>query len=274
MERGLAKYRANMKDKMTAAQSSGGPSMGDAAPLRDAGPPSRSSIIPSKTRATDSKPSTTGAAHREPIPQKLNILRTLIGMGALRPAFFILSKFDWVASAYPEVADQFLAMLDVSIAQLLVPASSSSDQLLMAEKNAPSLERTIVEAGKAPSVIPKKRSLVASCPVPKGNHYTEFVYFYPAWLDTLPLCTTRREVFTVIEPFLRFTGIQCYRDIPLLTKLCRIGRADLLEVRQFSLSTNRLLILVFSLLLHPNLPRPFEINGATCSAVICFPRYP
>lgn len=228
MERGLAKYKATMKEKMAAAQSSGGPSMGDAAPLRDAGPSSRSSVIPSKTRPADPKTSSSSSSPREPIPQKLNVLRTLVGMGALRPAFFILAKFDWLADAYPEVADQFLAMLEVSIAPLAAP--TSPDELLLAEKNTPLLERTIVEAGKAPSTMPKKRSLVASCPVPKGNNYSEFVYFYPAWLDTLPVCTTPREVFTVVEPFLRFTGVQCYRDISLLTRLCRVGRAELSKV--------------------------------------------
>ncbi|KAF8312836.1 hypothetical protein DL93DRAFT_2098082 [Clavulina sp. PMI_390] len=225
MEKGRAKYEANMSERLArAGQSSLGPSLGDAAPLRDGGP----SRPIAKARPTDTKPTPTSAAPREPIPQKLNILRTLIGMGALRPAFLIVSKFPWVADAYPEVADQFLAMLNASTAQLGAPPTV--DRGLILEKNQPLLDRIIVEAGKSPSTMPKKRSLVASCPVPRGNNYTEFIYFYPAWLDTVPICTTSREIFSVVEPFLRFTGVQGYRDLHLMTRLCRVGKDELSQI--------------------------------------------
>ena len=239
MERGLAKYHANMKDKMAAAQSSGGPSMGDAAPLRDGGPSYRTPAPTSKPRAGEALKPTPTATVREPVPQKLNVLRTLVGMGALRPAFLILSKFEWLPDAYPEVADQFLYMVNASLAPLITPRSTK--EATVQRKNKPLSERTIVEAGMAPTAVPKKRQLVASCPLPRSNNYTEFVYFYPAWLDTLPLCTTGREIFTVIEPLLRFTGIQCYRDIDLLTKLCRLGKSQLSEVSksECSCSPNR-----------------------------------
>lgn len=228
MERGLIKYQANMKDKMVAAQSTGGPSMGDAAPLRDGGPLYRTTTAPSKPRAGEASKPTPAPTVREPVPQKLNVLRTLVGMGALRPAFLILAKFEWLPDAYPEVADQFLYMVQASLAPLITPRSTK--EAFIQQNNKPLTERTIVEAGMSPTTVPKKRQLVASCPLPRSNNYTEFVYFYPAWLDTLPLCTTKPGIFTVIEPLLRFTGIQCYRDVDLLTKLCRIGKEHMSEV--------------------------------------------
>src|ERR1700733_6813621 len=171
MERGLLKYQANMKEKMAAAQSSGGPSMGDAAPLRDGGPSYRTAAAASKPRAGEAQKTTPTTTVREPVPQKLNVLRTLVGMGALRPAFLILSKFEWLPDAYPEVADQFLYMVQASLAPLITPRSTK--EAFIQEKNKPLSERTIVEAGMAPTTVPKKRQLVASCPLPRSNNYTE-----------------------------------------------------------------------------------------------------
>ena len=174
MERGLAKYHTNMKDGMAAAQSSGGPSMGDAASLRDGGSSCRTPAPTSKPRAGEALNSTPTATVREPVPQKLNALRTLVGMGALHPAFLILAKFEWLPDAYPDVADQFLYMVNVSLVPLITPRLTKEATVLC--KNKPLSERTIVEAGMAPTAVPKKRQLVASCPYPGAtiirNSYT------------------------------------------------------------------------------------------------------
>lgn len=220
MQKDKTKYESNMADKRAAARSSGLPNMGDA-PQRGA----LAAPAPSKARASDN---TRPAAPRDPPNQKYGLLRTLLTMGAIRPAIFILSKFPWLPMSHPEVADLFLHMIRLSIAHICAPISPAAASIR--EKSRPNLDRTIIETGSAPKSIPKKKLIVVHAPTPPSNQYTDFTYFYPAWLDTVPICTTRREVFTVIEPMLRYVRVNAYRDMGVLTQLCRIGKAELSEV--------------------------------------------
>ena len=70
-----------------------------------------------------------------------------------------------------------------------------------------------------------------------GMHqYTEFVFFYPASQNYVPVCSNVCELFTVAEPLLRFIKVNACHDIALLTHVCHIGRADLNEVHHYASS--------------------------------------
>jgi THO complex subunit 2 len=222
MQKDMAKYESNMKEKAIAAQSSGLPSMGDV--------PARGTQAPAPT--SKSRPSTIEGTRsntpRDPPNQKYGLLRSLLTMGALRPALFILSKFPWLSNSHPEIADLFLHMIRTSLAPICEPISPSAAKIRA--KSRPNLDRIIIETGCAPKFVPKKKLIVVHAPTPPSNMYTDYTYFYPAWLDTVPLCTTRREIFSVIQPMLRYVRVNAYRDISVLTQLCRIGKAELSEV--------------------------------------------
>lgn len=228
--------------------------MGDAAPLRD-DDRDRGRPLPSRlptTSTTQSKPTATTTTTRDPIPQKLNVLRTMIQMGALRPALMILNKFEWLPDAYPEVADLFLYIARISLSPLLQvsqdhedlhvddydsPSPSPRKKARLAEMNAPLTSHRLIPSqtpSDPPGLTLKKRLLVPHAPLPTPNAYTQFVYFYPAWEDTIPLCTTREEITSVIaHGLLRFTGAggaNCARDVNLMTKLVRIGREEVKKV--------------------------------------------
>jgi THO complex subunit 2 len=222
MQKDMAKYQSNMKEKTTAAQSSGLPSMGDA-PARgtQTAPPTSK---PRPSTAEGARPS----APRDPPNQKYGLLRSLLTMGALRPALLILSKFPWLSNSHPEIADLFLHMIRTSLTPICEPISPSASKIRA--KSRPNPDRIIIETGSAPKFVPKKKLIVVHAPTPPSNMYTDYTYFYPAWLDTVPVCTTRREIFSVIQPMLRYVRVNAYRDISVLTQLCRIGKAELSEV--------------------------------------------
>ena len=161
----------------------------------------------------------------------------------------ILSKFEWLPDAYPEVADLFFYMARISLSAVLhepepdedAPSSSSaspSKKAILAEKNVPLISHRLIPSTSpdqtAPIVVAKKRLLVPHAPLPTANAWTEFVYFYPAWSDTIPLCTTREEIASVVgDGLLRFTGkggANCARDVGLMTMLTRIGIAEVQKV--------------------------------------------
>ncbi|KAF9505460.1 hypothetical protein BS47DRAFT_1400351 [Hydnum rufescens UP504] len=209
----MAKYESNMKEKATAAQSSGLPSMGDVpAHGTQAGAPTSKSRPSTIERTRSNTP-------RDPPNPKYGLLRSLLTMGALRPALFILSKFPWLSNSHPEIADLFLHMIRTSLAPICEPISPSGAKICT--KSRPNLNRIIIETGCAPKFVPKKKLIVVHTPTLPSNMYTDYTYFYPAWLDTVPLCTTRREIFSVIQPMLRYVHVKAYRDISVLTQLYR-----------------------------------------------------
>ncbi len=222
-------YQQNMKQKAVAAQSSGGPTMGDA--------PLRGSTLPSKPRTStnvDGVKSAISSVSKDPPNQKYRLLRFLLCLGALRPALFILAQFPWLPYAHTELSDIILYMVRWSIAPLQQPFSKAADRITA--KNHPITDRLIIENGSTPKMIPKKKALTSTYPVPQPNQYTEFVFFYPASRNYVPVCSNVRELFTVVEPLLRFVKVNACRDIALLTHICRIGRADLNEVRHYASS--------------------------------------
>lgn len=227
MQKDLAKYTNGMKEKAISVQTSSGPSMGDP---RGPAPKPR---LPDTKRMV----STAGGSKdpKDPPNQKSGLLKALLSMGAIRPSLFILSKFPWLVASHPELADIFLQMIRVSLSPIYEPLSFASRAV--SAKSQPHTGRIIIESGHAPKILAKKKLLVVQAPVPPGNNFTDFVYFYPAWDRTVPICTTRAEISNVIEPLMRFVGVNAYRDVGLLTRLCRIGKAELTQVSLVRIET-------------------------------------
>ncbi|KAF8324471.1 transcription factor/nuclear export subunit protein 2-domain-containing protein [Cantharellus anzutake] len=219
-------YQQNMKQKAIAAQSSGGPSMGDS-PLKSSAASSRSRTSASLDGAKSGSPN----IPKEPPNQKYRLLRFLLCLGALRPAIYLLAQFPWLPCAHTELSDIILYMVRWSIAPLHQPFSKAAERITA--KNHPITDRIIVENGSPPKIIPKKKALTSTYPVPQSNQYTEFVFFYPASQNHIPVCSNVRELFTVAEPLLRYVKVNACRDIGLLTHICRIGKADLIEGKSF-----------------------------------------
>ena len=197
--------------------------------------PLKSSAIPTKPRISvnaDGAKSSASSLSRDPPNQKYRLLRFLLCLGALRPAMLILAQFPWLPYAHTELSDIILYMVRWSIVPLQQPFSKVAERITA--KNRPITDRVIIENGSTPKIIPKKKALTSTYPVPQPNQYTEFVFFYPASRNHVPVCSNVRELFTVVEPLLRFVKVNACRDMALLTHLCRIGRADLNEVCRYT----------------------------------------
>jgi THO complex subunit 2 len=211
------RYQETIKTKMEAAKRASGPVMGGE--LEPRGMQRRPAMETKKTE--ESKKPAAQSSH--PPNQKIGILKALLSVGALRPAFFILSKFPWMVSNHLDVSDLLLRILRVAIEPLYSPYSYSNRSGL---ENA----TTSKTAAHAMDSKPRKSVLTAWAPLPPPTATTDFVFFYVGWERWIPVCTTREELISVCEPFMRYTGVHLYRDIGFLTRLLRIGKAELQEV--------------------------------------------
>lgn len=158
--------------------------------------------------------------------QKYGLVTALLGIGALRPALSILSKFPWLTNAHPEIAD------------LLIRIMRHSLEGLYQVKCPPKMERNpsyqqprsrYGAAGLQPP--PARKSVLTLCaPPPPGTSMVDYVYFFPDWTDRIPLCASFDDLQDVIEPIMAFAGLHISRDPLFLTKFLRLGRQHILPV--------------------------------------------
>lgn len=156
------------------------------------------------------------------VNQKAGLLIALLAVGALKPAISILSKFPWLVDSRPEIADLILRILKVSISPLY------EAQLVTKERN-PSFTHPKARYGPSGVSFPSLRKPVLTlwAPTPPSTHTTDFIFFYPDWIDRVPISTCIDDLENVIEPLMRFIGLHVSRDPLFLTKFLRLGRLHL-----------------------------------------------
>ncbi|GLB33487.1 putative THO complex subunit 2 N-terminus [Lyophyllum shimeji] len=154
--------------------------------------------------------------------QKIGLLTALLAVGDLKPAFAILSKFPFLVDARPEIADLLIRIMKVSLAPLY-------ESLMVTKERNPSFTQPRPRYGTSGVLIPPTRKplLTLWAPTPPSTITTEFVFFFPDWIQQVPICTVLSDLEDVIEPLMSFVGVHISRDPLFLTKFLRLGRSHL-----------------------------------------------
>ncbi|KAH7888047.1 transcription factor/nuclear export subunit protein 2-domain-containing protein [Phlebopus sp. FC_14] len=156
--------------------------------------------------------------------QKAGLVGALLSVGALRPAITILSKFPWLVDAHVELADLMLRVLKHSIS----PLYDSSFNLK--ERNASFTQPRARFSSTGVTIVPtRKPQLTLIAPTPPSTASTDFVFFFPDWLERVPLSTTYDDIVDVIEPLMSFVGLHISRDPLFVSKITRLGRLQLIS---------------------------------------------
>ncbi|KAF9224309.1 hypothetical protein BS17DRAFT_779623 [Gyrodon lividus] len=156
--------------------------------------------------------------------QKAGLVAALFAVGALRPAFAILTKFPWLVDAHVELVDLVLRVLKHSIAPIY-------DSTFVLKERNPSFTQPRARYGSTGiTTTPiRKPQLTLIAPTPPGTYATEFVFFFPDWSERVPLSTTYDDLIYVIEPLMSFIGLHISRDPLLVSKVTRLGRSQLMS---------------------------------------------
>ena len=162
--------------------------------------------------------------------QKVGLLSALLALGALKPGIAILSKFPWLVDSNSEIADLMLRVLKSSISPLY-------ESLLITKERNPSFALPRPRYGPTGLTTPPARKPVLTlwAPAPPSTSTNDFVFFFPDWVEQVPICSTVDDLMDVIEPLLRFVGLHVSRDPVFLTKLLRLGRLQLSATVSFVL---------------------------------------
>jgi THO complex subunit 2 len=216
MNKDHAEYKKTIKDRGRAGKSN---ALSSAAPLE-----SSDSFTPQPklTTATETKTETKKPDFKA-LNQKAGLLKSLLAIGAIKPAIAIMSKYDWIAETHTEIADLVLRLASVSL-------SSLYDTVGAQKESSASFTRPKARYSAAGPIYPvAKPMLTLWAPTPPSTLTTDFVFFFPNWADRVPICTTLDDLQGVLEPLIGFIGVLISRDPAFMTKFLRLGRNHIAE---------------------------------------------
>lgn len=189
----------------------------------------------SATPAKEQEPEKSAAAKAEeelpePSDQKVLLLKSLLVIGALPEALFILSKFPWLMDTYQELPEFIHRIIHHCLSKVYssLPRVSAVDEA-RDQKQAPSQDQSgvvkgQVRLGQAP---PRRVLRWAQLDKEDTNDGTDYRFYWDDWADNIPVCQSVDDVFALCSSFLNFSGHKVGQDSSLLMKLARIGKHSL-----------------------------------------------
>lgn len=197
-------------------------------------PPARSFKDTASSKASTPKPEDKDAKTEEdekdklpePADQKIALLKSLLAIGALPEALYILGRFPWLVELAPEVPEHIHRILHHMLSKVYEETRPLSDR--------EGLEDAANQVGD-PAGLPKGSLNLTSAPPRKTLRWakldradlgdgTAFMFYWDEWADNIPVCQTVDDVFLLCDTFLNLSGVNIGRDASLLSKLIRIGK--------------------------------------------------
>lgn len=146
--------------------------------------------------------------------QRIMLCESLLAIGHLPSAFFMLSKWPVMAQSSEVLADLILRIVKFSLEPAYQTIARSSGEIV----SGPNYRMHFPFSTPEPT-------LTIIAPEPPSTEKKKFVFFYDGWRDALQRWNQVEEVVRRVTPFAKFIGPHGARDIQVLVWLCRIGVA-------------------------------------------------
>lgn len=203
----------------------------------DTGPgPTRSRDVGSKPEASEKAPQEIEDKHTlpDPLDQKVPLLKTLLTIGAIPEALFIIGRHDWILEAYADELYPLIHRIIHHSIEKVFQASRAkpSGDATCTPKPMPDLDQSGVPKGRV-KVTPPAPKKPLRWPFPDDQDHDGLLYrfYWDEWADNVPVCQTTDDIFTLCHTFLNISGVNIGRDPPIIVKLCTIGTRSLTEDR-------------------------------------------
>ena len=166
----------------------------------------------------------------EPADQKVQLLRSLLCIGAIPEALYILGRFPWLPYAFPDLPEHIHRILHHSLNKVYEPIRPLTDCMDVREQQKipdPGQSGEIKGYIKLIDAPPRKVLRWAQIDKDDTNENIDYRFYWDDWADTVPVCQSVDDVFILCSTFLNYTGVKIGQDSSLLLKLCRIGSHSL-----------------------------------------------
>ena len=174
---------------------------------------------------------------RKPLEQKIQLLKSLLTIGALPEALYMFGRFQWLMEAFPEMPAYIHRLLHHSISKVY-----DSSQPMRNETTMHAAQQTTYEGAarglqsiRLGSPVSRKRKrwgqLDQENVVEKNQNgieeSTDYRFYWDEWADMIPVCQDVDDVFTLCSTLLNLSGVRIGQDPTLLMKLARVGSSSL-----------------------------------------------
>ena len=204
---------------------------------------------PSSSKAGTPKPESTTTPAKaseepkeklpEPPDQKILLLESLLAIGAIPDALFILGRFPWLADVVPDIPEHIHRLLHYMLTKVYDQTRPLAHRAGMSEQQSHIGDPAAVAKGSinrttAPPRITKRWAKLDRADLGDG---IAFKFYWDDWADNVPVCQSVDDVFLLCGTLLNFTGVRIGKDPLLLLKLARIGKASLQSDRSHANDT-------------------------------------
>ncbi|KIV76860.1 hypothetical protein PV11_08714 [Exophiala sideris] len=182
---------------------------------------------PSKEAEAD-KPSAKDS--NEPADQKVLLLKSLLAIGALPEALFIMGRFPWLVDLIPEIPEYVHRILHHCLSKVYGDVRPLKDRPTLHEQK-PSYETDIpgLQKGQVKIVDTTEKKVLRWALLDRNDSAdgTDYRFYWDEWNDNIPVCQSVGDVFTLCDTLLPLVGVKIGQDPGLLLKIARIGKSSL-----------------------------------------------
>ena len=162
--------------------------------------------------------------------QKVQLLKSLLCIGALPESLYILGRFPWLPDAFPELPEHIHRILHHSLSKVYGPLRPLRDRVgLRDQQKIPDPDQSGVTKGQIRLIDAPARKVLRWAQIDKEdmNEATDFRFYWDDWADNIPVCQSVDDVFLLCSTLLNYTGVKIGQDPALLLKISRIGSHSL-----------------------------------------------
>lgn len=189
---------------------------------------------PSKDQDADKQSTKTENDLPEPKDQKVLLLKSLLAIGAIPEALFVMSKFPWLMDGFPELPEFIHRILHHCLSKVYAPLRPENPPMspphtFPGQQQILSTDQSGVAKGRLRLVQPPPQRVLRWAQLDKEDTSdgTDYRFYWDDWADNIPICQSVDDVFALCSSFLNLSGHKIGQDTVLLSKLARIGKHSL-----------------------------------------------
>ena len=168
----------------------------------------------------------------EPIDQKVQLLKSLLCIGAIPESLFILGRFPWLPDAFPDLPEYIHRILNHCLSKIYEPLRPLNDRKdIQVQQKVSDVDQSGTPKGQVRLVDAPPRKLLRWAQLDKDdtNEGTDYRFYWDDWSDNVPVCQCVDDVFSLCGTLMNYSGVKIGQHPALLLKLARIGRHSLAE---------------------------------------------
>ena len=186
---------------------------------------------PKPESAATPKPEDQEPALPEAENQKVMLLKSLLLVGAIPDALFMLGRFPWLVDLCPDLTKYIHRIADHCISAVYEPLRPLPDRNSLRQERPVAVEQAGLPKGQLGVRMPEIRRIKKWGRLDSfdSTKDADFKFYWEDWTDSVPTCRTVDDVFALCSSFVNISGVRIGEDLELVTKLARIGRHSLDE---------------------------------------------